>query len=151
MSSYLSYGDYINLGGELDVDTFNRYAFRAENAIDFRTFDRLHKIDLTQQSERFIYALNMTMYELISLYVAQDSYMGLVSATRTDASGNTVPDVRLLGQSNDGVTVTYNVAQAKDAMSSLNAQIDKAIQTGLQGLTYGLGKKLLWRGIYPDE
>lgn len=151
MSDYLSYEDYISLGGDLDESVFNRYAFRAENAINFRTFDRIPKLNLAEQSERFLYALHMTMYELVSLYVAQDSYIGLAKATTIDADGNTVPEIRLLGQSNDGVTVTYNVANAKDAMFNIEKQMDDIIQKGLNGVTFGLGRKLLWRGIYPDE
>lgn len=151
MSDYLQYEDYIDLGGDLDESVFNRYAFRAENAINFRTFDRIPKLNLAEQSDKFLYALRMTMYELISLYVAQDSYLGLVSTTKVDAEGNTIPDVRLLGQSNDGVTVTYNVAQARDAIYTIDKQVDDTIQRGLNGITFGLGRKLLWRGIYPDE
>lgn len=151
MSDYLNYDDYMELGGSLDESTYNRYAFRAENAINFRTFDRIPKLDLTQQSEKFLYALKMTMYDLINLYVANDSYIGLIKSTTTDEDGNTVPEVRLLGQSNDGVTVTYNVASARDAKYSIDQQIDEAIQMGLNGITTSLGRKLLWRGIYPDE
>lgn len=151
MNEYLSYNDYIGLGGNLEETVFNRYEFKAENAINFRTFDRITKLDLTEQSEQFLYALHMTMYELINLYVAQDSYMGLIKSTTTDEDGNTIPDVRLLGQSNDGVTVTYNVAAAKDAITGINSQIESTIQSGLNGITTSLGRKLLWRGIYPDE
>ena len=69
----------------------------------------------------------------------------------TDEDGNTVPEIRLLGQSNDGVSVTYNVAGARDAMYAINTQIQGAIERGLNGITTSLGRKLLWRGIYPDE
>lgn len=151
MGDYLSYESYVELGGTLDELTFNRYAFRAENAINYRTFDRILKLDLSEQSEKFIYALQMTMYELITLYVAQDSYAGLIKSTTTDEDGNTVPEIRLLGQSNDGVSVTYNVAGARDAMYAINTQIQGAIEKGLNGITTNLGRKLLWRGIYPDE
>jgi len=153
MSNYLSYEDYLELGGDLDESVFNRYAFRAENAIDFRTFDRIHKLDLAEQSERFLYALHMTMYDLISLYVANDSYVGLAKATTVDADGNTVPEVRLLGQSNDGVTVTYNVAGARDALFNIDKQMNDVMEKNLSGITFGLNgsRKLLWRGIYPDE
>ena len=151
MSKYLAYEDYIDLGGTLDEGVFNRYAFRAENAINFRTFDRILKLNLSEQDEDFLYALKMTMYELVNLYVANDSYIGLIKSTTIDESGNTIPEVRLLGQSNDGVTVTYNVASARDAKYSIDQQIDSAIQMGLNGITTNLGRKLLWRGIYPDE
>lgn len=151
MNNYLNYDEYLDLGGDLEESTFNRYAFRAENAINFRTFDRILKLDFAKQSDRFLYALRMTMYELINLYVAQDSYVGLAKSTTVDADGNTVPDIRLLGQSNDGVTVTYNVATARDAIATIDTKINDAIELGLNGITTDLGRKLLWRGIYPDE
>lgn len=149
MSDYLNYDDYVALGGDVEEIVFNRYAFKAENAINYRTFDRILKLDLTEQSEQFIQALHRTMYELINLYIAQDGYMGLSSTV--DESGNSVPNVSLLGQSNDGVTVTYNVAQARDAISSIDKKLTETIELGLNGVTTNLGRKLLWRGIYPDE
>ena len=54
-------------------------------------------------------------------------------------------------QSNDGVSITYNTRSADEVLKNSQAEISNCVKMYLQGVTNNLGRKVLWRGIYPDE
>ena len=140
--AYLDYETYQEYGGTLDETTFNDLAFQAEVQIDWYTFNRLQ--DDSEVSER----VKRCMYALIKLI--QDK---LIASAIPSDTGDTLNNVQagITGQSNDGVSISYNIISASDALELAKKAVDKTIVKYLQGVTNSLGRKLLYRGIYPDE
>ena len=140
---YLTYDEYTDVGGTLDETEFNYLAYEAESYIDWYTFNRLHNTteipDAVKRCE--VYLIKLIQERLTALGIsASDS-----SGTSTDALKN------ILSRSNDGVSVSYNSLGAKDAISGLSSEIQQTIQRFLQGVTNELGRKLLYKGLYPNE
>lgn len=137
---YLTFEEYTQFGGNLDETTFNNFEFKARSTIDWFTFNRL------QKELEYPEAVKRCMYELIRLAEIQEQ-AGAVSAA---AAGDTVK-AGIASQSNDGVSVSYNVLSAQAALENSQKQIHETIQQYLQGVKDSLGHKLLYRGVYPDE
>lgn len=140
---YLTYDEYTEVGGTLDETEFSYLAYEAESYIDWYTFNRLHKMteipDAVKRCEVF----------LIRLIQERLAALGI---TYADSSGNTNSALKsILSQSNDGVSVSYNSLGAKDAIGGLRNEIGDTINRFLAGVTNELGRKLLYRGLYPDE
>ena len=138
---YLTYEEYQNMGGTLDSTTFNDCEMEAETIVDWYTFNRL-KNDTTYPEE-----LKKCMYLLIKYINMQSQLTGIPMGGSND---------RLVGgsitsQSNDGVSVSYNVLSAQELKADTDSKIKQIIQSTLQTATNELGKKLLYRGLYPDE
>lgn len=139
---YLTYEEYQNMGGTLDETTFNDYCFEAEAKINWYTFNRLKK-DKTFPEE-----VKRCVYHLIKLL--QD--MAAAMATTGDPSGSVSGTTAgIASQSNDGVSISYNTLSAKDMLESSQSQVETTIKQYLYGVMNELGKKLLYRGLYPDE
>ena len=152
---YLSYEDYKSMGGALDETTFNDYEFEAETIINWFTFDRL-KNDTT-----FPEAVRRCAYRLIYLAKIQADAMALggQTITTTDGAGNTTTvqtSATIASQSNDGVSISYNSVSASEAFNKLSSMekgnvLEVTIKRYLQGVVNSLGRKVLYRGVYPDE
>ena len=151
---YLSYEDYVNMGGTLDETTFNDFEFEAECVIDWYTFNRLH--DETEYPER----VSRCMYTLIKLAKLKADAMMLGSQTVTTSDGEHTTTVTtsasIASQSNDGVSTSYNTLNASKIFESLSpykqgGEVWMTVKMYLQGVKNSLGKKLLYRGIYEDE
>lgn len=139
---YLTYEEYQNMGGTLDEATFNDYCFEAEAKINWYTFNRL-KHDTTFPEE-----VKRCVYKLIKLL--QDAAAALViSGEQNDGENGVVAGIA--SQSNDGVSINYNTLSAKDMLDASQNLIDTTVKQYLNGVTNELGKKLLYRGLYPDE
>lgn len=139
---YLTYAEYQNMGGMLEETAFDDIEFEAETYVDWVTFNRLHKD--TEYPE----VLKKCMYHIIKLITAKMEAM--VIPTEADGSDGSV-SAGIASQSNDGVSISYNIMSAKDILQSSEAEIQKCIHRYLQGVTNSLGQKLLYRGIYPNE
>lgn len=63
---YLTYDEYINMGGELEPPVFERYEFAAEKAIDKETFNRVQSMLIIPN------AVKMLVYELIAVNAKAD-------------------------------------------------------------------------------
>lgn len=139
---YLSYEKYQSMGGALDEPTFNEYEFTAETVVDWYTFNRLHnETEYPAPLERLMYAL----IHLIQIRMtALDSNSG-VTAGGTGAAGG------IIKQSNDGVSTEYNMLSAGDVLNASDGEVAKMIKFYLQGVMNSLGRKLLYRGLYPGE
>jgi len=137
---YLTFEEYTQFGGNLDETTFNNFEFKARSTIDWFTFNRL------QKELEYPEAVKRCMYELIRLAEIQEQ-AGAVSAA---AAGDTMK-AGIASQSNDGVSVSYNVLSAQAALENSQKQVHETIQQYLQGVKDSLGHKLLYRGVYPDE
>lgn len=140
---YLTYEDYTEMGGTLSESDFDFYGYEAESYIDWYTFNRLHgQTEIPQ-------AVKDCEFYLIRLIKSRLDAMGVGGTDTTSQGGYT--DALLAGQSNDGVSVQYNKLSAHDAVASLRGEIQDVIQRRLQGVVNELGRKLLYRGLYPNE
>ena len=139
---YLTYNEYREYGGTLDETAFADISFEAESYIDWYTFNRLW-------NEKVIPArVKKCVYQLIRLI---DMQMKLLSAPLEDVSQTDSITPQIMSMSNDGVSISYNAISAQEALESCKTKVDNTIKHYLQGITNSLGRKLLYRGIYPDE
>lgn len=138
---YLTYEEYQNMGGTLDSTSYENFEFEAEALINWYTFNRL-KNDVT-----FPEAVKRLMKYLIDL--AQERAQLLTAGGSGDSENST--GAAIASQSNDGVSVSYNVMSAAQIMESLKGQESGAIQRYLQDVVNEAGRKLLYRGLYPGE
>lgn len=141
---YLTYDEYTEVGGTLEETEFNYYAYEAESYIDWYTFNRLH--NNTQIPD----AVKRCEVYLIKFIQERLSVLG-ISANGDSGSNANNPIMSMMSQSNDGVSVSYGNMSAKDAEASLNKEVEQTIQRQLAGVTNKLGRKLLYRGLYPNE
>jgi len=140
---YLTYEEYLNMGGTLDETTFNDYYYQAKALIDYVTFNRL-KNDTT-----FPIELKYCMFRLIKMYVQRNSLLNPNddSASSGSSSGGVVSSY-----SNDGVSVSYNVVSADKLVDyTSDAESIKLVKQYLADVKNEAGRKVLYRGVYPNE
>lgn len=152
---YLTYEDYVNMGGTLDETTFNTFEYEAETIVNWYTFNRL-KGEKTYPDE-----LAHCMYRLIYLakLEADALLLGKQTTKTTDAEGNVTTvetSAYIKSQSNDGVSISYNNVDASDLYNRLSSMgkdnpLAQTVFRYLQGVRNSLGKRLTYRGLYPDE
>ena len=171
---YLEYEVYQNMGGTLDETTFNSFEYEAETTVNWYTFNRLKD----EAPEDYPEELAKCMYRLIELAklkadlllasqrteVTESSTSGdfpaIVYADVPDGShtstttNTTAPPIR--SQSNDGVSISYNTIDASDLYRRLTAlgrnnPLEETVFRYLNGVRNSKGKKLTYRGLYPDE
>lgn len=139
---YLTYDEYNTLGGQaLEETAFNQLEFEARTQIDWWTFGRL------KNQSTYPEAVKRCMVKLIELLDKQQKVM-LIDAV--DEDGNVVAGL-MAHQSNDGVSATYNVITGNMAVRAIQTQLKSAIQMYLQDVRDSLGRKVLYRGLYPGE
>ena len=128
---YLLYSEYVNMGGTLDETLFNNLEFEAECEVNWYTFNRL-KNETTYPEE-----LKRCMYVLVDIIykVQQASQLG------DDGSGDNNINVAVASQSNDGVSVSYNVSSASEVIEQSKGNIELTIQKYLQGVVNSLALK----------
>lgn len=137
---YLTYDEYTQLGGStLEETAFEQLEFEASTIIDWWTFNRLHK--QTEYPE----AVKRCVFKLISLL--QDKQR----ATAVDPNSDVAIKPGIASESNDGVSTSYNTLSAKEAVDTIQKELDQTIQTYLMGIRNAVGNSLLYRGIYPNE
>lgn len=138
---YLTFEEYVEMGGTLDATTFSDIAYEAESYIDWYTFNRLW--NEPEIPER----VKTCVYHIIGLMQKEMDLDSKADATDSEQTGTG----QIASQSNDGVSISYNIISAKDAIEMARKDVDNTIKRYLQGVTNSLGRKLLYRGIYPDE
>ena len=154
---YLTYEAYQNMGGTLDETTFNNYEYEAETIVNWYTFNRLKE----EAEEDYPEELPRCMNALIELVKLQHDalILGKQRITTTDGEGNTTTvetSASIKSQSNDGVSVSFNSVDANDIYGKLTSlgkdnPYAQIVFRYLQGVRNSLGKRLLYRGLYPDE
>ena len=153
---YLTFEEYQNYGGTLDETTFADFEFEAETVINWYTFDRL------KNDDSFPEEVKRCMMRLIQLakLKADALTLGTQQVITRDAEGNvlsiTETTSSVASQSNDGVSISYNTVSAADAFSKISMngkgnELEATVQRYLQGVVNSLGRKVLYRGVYPDE
>ena len=127
---YLTYEEYLALGGTLDLTPFNVLEFEARRKIDIRTFNRL------KDSEEIPQEVKLCEYKLID---SINSYV--------NASNNVSSKGNLASESTDGYSVTYiSYDKVGEVIKSKSAELDDIIKTYLLGVIYN-GEHLLYRGV----
>lgn len=154
---YLTYESYQNMGGTLDETTFNNFEYEAETIVNWYTFNRLKN----EAPEDYPDELARCMYRLIELVKleADALLLGKQTITVTDAEGNVSTistSAYIKSQSNDGVSISYNNVDASDLFRRLSSlgkdnPLAQVVFRYLNGVRNSLGKKLTYRGLYPDE
>lgn len=128
---YLTYAEYQAYGGTLDETAFNNYVFQAEGLVNRYTFNRL--VDETTIHD----AVKRVVYALITLADKQTQAL--------DSDG------AVTSRSNDGVSESYGAMTADNIYQNLANQTGDIVLNGLSGVRNSKGKRLLYRGLYPDE
>ena len=140
---YLTYEDYTIMGGMyIDETAYQQIEFEARTVIDWWTFNRL------QKETEYPEAVKRCMVRLISLIVNKQKAM-IVDAL----SGASTDDVKanIASESNDGVSTSYNILSAKDAVDTIQKEFETTVKMCLSNVKNSLGHKVLYRGVYPDE
>ena len=140
---YLTFEEYTEMGGTLSEAAFNNIEFQAETYIDWYTFNRL------QNETELPYRVKQCMFAIIDLLINKDAMLNQLTGASSMLSGE-VPK-SIASQSNDGVSISYNVLPASDLMDDTTKAIEDTINKALQGVTNSLGRKLLYRGLYEYE
>ena len=153
---YLTYEEYQSMGGTLDETAFNDFEYEAETIVNWYTFDRL------KDETEYPAELSRCMYRLIYLAKLQADalLMGKQRTITIDGEGNkTVTEVEtyIKSQSNDGVSTAYNAIDANELFGMLTSTgkgnvMETTVFRYLNGVRrLSDGKKLTYRGLYPDE
>lgn len=142
---YLTYLEYKAMGGALDETTFNDFEFEAECIVNWYTFSRLTK----EEPEDYPSVLPMLMNRLIKMALERANAMSMGGIILAD--GTVSPNPYVSSQSNDGVSISYNTISAKDLFADMDKQMGETIKRYLDGVVDSLGRKLLYRGLYPNE
>jgi hypothetical protein len=89
------------------------------------------------------------MYKLITI-IAMKQQAQLLDGTNT-SNINTAVNAGIIQQSNDGVSTTYNVMSAGEVIAQSDETIKATVRMYLQNVRNSLGRKVLYRGLYPGE
>ena len=139
---YLTHDEYLAFGGTIDEAAFDNLEFEARTIIDWWTYNRL------QNEEEYSEAVKRCMYKLITLLYdkqrAQQLGKSNDETTSTTRAG-------IMRESNDGVSTMYNVVSADSAISQFDSEVKSTIRMYLQNVRNSLGRKVLYRGLYPGE
>ena len=124
---YLSYEEYKDLGGTLNLLPFNLLEFEARRKINLRTFNRLVGITEIPQEVKLC---EFKMINSIGEYISTNQSNGNVASENID-----------------GYSVSYITgSQIEEAMKSKNAELDDIITTYL-GFVIVNGQHLIYCGI----
>jgi len=134
---YLTYSEYTSMGGTLSETAFNSLEFESRTMIDWLTFNRLHKMSQTEIPE----AVKRCVFQLIPKLEQQSKLLSV------DQEGMK----EITSQSNDGVSISYNVISAEKLYKLCGEEINGIINRYLYGVKDNLDHLLLYRGIYEDE
>ena len=121
---YLTYLEYVALGGTLSQMPFNLLEFNARKQIDLNTKNRLKGIDEIPQE------VKLCVFYLIDTI---NTYM--TNAEKGNVSSENI----------DGYSVSYTDSSIQEMIKSKDKQIDDIIMTYLYGVNVN-GEHLIYRG-----
>ena len=147
---YLSYEQYKAFGGSLDATSFGNYEFEARTIVDWYTFGRIPK--WYKNETDYPENLARCMYQLIKLLLQLEeaNMLGSGGSSSTQSSTSGVSGA-IQSQSNDGVSISYNVVSASEKIANADKEKADIIRRYLGMVVDSLGRKLLYRGLYPGE
>ncbi len=127
---YLTYEDYLSLGGTLNLPPFNLLEFEARRKIDIRTQNRLVNAkykDIPQS----VKLCDMSLINMVKKYAEQGN----------NQNGN------VASESTDGYSVTYiTLDQIKEIMESKKEEVKEILETYLVGVFYN-GEHIAYTGV----
>ena len=145
MVYYITYEEYTTMGGTLDETLFNTLRLDAQGYIDWHTFNRLWKDEW--RTEDIMERVKICMCQLINLLNVTNNML----APSVQSTGGINVNAQVSTQSNDGVSTTYAVFTADVLYEKAKKEIDGSIDRYLSGVMNNAGRKLLYRGLYPNE
>lgn len=145
MVNYLTYEEYAEMGGSLDETAFTSLALDAQGYIDWYTFNRLWKEEW--RTEEIMERVKICMYQLIRLLSAKSNML----TPDVSSSGGINISAQVKSQSNDGVSTEYGVLNADVLYAKIGQEVEDSIKRYLNGVMNSVGRKLLYRGLYPNE
>lgn len=147
---YLTFAEYQEYGGTLDETAFNDIEFGAESIVNWYTFNRLKRPEW--QSVLGSEELKRCMYQLILLRQLELAMLEASGGISVGGIGWT-KEAGITQESNDGVSVSYNTLSSGELMAYINGTKTKAdlIRMYLESAVNELGRRLLYRGVYPGE
>ena len=123
---YLSYEEYVALGGALDITSFNLLEFEARRRIDLRTLNRLRNIDTSDIPQE----VKICEFNLIdTILTAYNDEITRGKASETVGS----------------YSVTYN-NDIKQVIEGKDAELKDMIKTYLHGIIVN-GEHILYLGV----
>lgn len=144
MVYYLTYEEYQELGGTLDEALFNNLRLDAQGYIDWFTFNRLWKEEW--RTEDVMERVKICMYQLIALVATKSNLI----TPQTNSAGINL-NAQATSSSNDGVSTHYAVLSGELLFAHAKKEIEDTIDRNLTGVMNSAGRKLLYRGLYPNE
>lgn len=123
---YLTYDEYVAMGGTLDASEFAANAAEAQAHVDRHTFRRVRNMTVVPDS------VKACMCALVDVLKS-------ASTVRTGAA--------VASESNDGVSISYVTSSPTESDERLTAQIEQTIRLWLFGEVDDDGTPLLWRGV----
>lgn len=129
---YLTYDEYLNMGGTLESTAFNLKGYDAEKLIDRRTFNRIKK------DKDFVIPMDLKicMFKLIDILQEREQFIKGIDSQQVVAS-----------RSNDGVSVSYVTYNIEDKKKEFESKLKSSIEECLYGITTSKGIPLLNRGL----
>ncbi|MBP5710553.1 MAG: hypothetical protein J6W84_06210 [Bacteroidales bacterium] len=140
---YLTFEEYATWGGQLDAPNFPLAELEARLLLDRYTFGRLKN----EAEEDIPEAVKFCMFKLIEY--AREQQELFASPTMSDNESSLTTGIS--SQSNDGVSISYNVMSASEIYAAKKAESQDILGRYLQGVTNSAGQELLFRGMYLDE
>ena len=145
---YLTYAEYQSYGGQLDETSFTDLEYDAESTVNWYTFNRLQKPEWaavldTPELKRCVYQLVRVKQLEYELLAASSGGWGLSWGK----------EAGIVQEMNDGVSTTYNVLSSAELLAFASGTKPKKeiIDRYLGSIVNDLGRKVLYRGIYPGE
>ena len=129
--AYITYEEYVELGGMLDAASFTLVEVKAEGVVNWYTFNRL------ANDETFKPEVKKCMAQLIDLLDVKIKAFSL-----GQASGSVVAS-----QSNDGVSISYNTLGASDAIGFCDNETKQIIESWLYNSRNEAGVPIMYRGV----
>ena len=144
--TYLTFAEYTEMGGTITDETlFNSLAIDAQGYIDWYTFNRLWKEEW--RTEDIMERVKICMYQLIRLLEVKANIL----TPNVASTGGINVSAQVTSQSNDGVSTEYAVLGADALYDKSKQEIEDSIKRCLNGVMNSMGRKILYRGLYPGE
>lgn len=148
--AYLTFEEYVEYGGTLEETAFNDLEFDAESTVNWYTFNRLKRDEWKEALETE--ELKRCMYQLIRFKQMEDELLAASSGGAGWGVGWT-KEAGITQETNDGVSTSYNTLSSGELLTHFNGAKTKEelMDKYLGSIMNDLGRRLLYRGIYPGE
>ena len=128
-NKYLTYQEYIALGGTMSISSFELLEFNARSEIDLRTQNRL--VDIQNIPTK----VKLCMFNLI------ETINGYISESTEQGKSN------IASESIDGYSISYvSPAQIKEIIISKRIELDDIMMTYLYGVIIN-NQAILYNGV----